>query len=184
MRGQLGKLKVALVVLSLGSVLVSSGSIRAQDLPAAGGQTDEEGDYPGLDLSSPASPLRYETAQPRDALERRSTRSRHALIATASAAGLGGGMLFAAMSQCDEYLELYTLESAELYARSRTECNSAGKILISAGSPLLVGGFIGALTSGIMLGVRNRKLRKRRSAELAEHERRVRWDPRGSQIVF
>jgi hypothetical protein len=63
-------------------------------------------------------------------------------------------------------------------------CTQAGRALVGVGFPLAFGGATGMLISGIMLGVRNGKIRRRERDIAAQRSRAVQWDPARSSLVF
>ena len=83
---------------------------------------------------------------------------RRARIALWSMAGMfvAGLVTFSVgLSQCTEYVT---------ETGTTVRCNGAGEVLEPMGRALMYGGVVGALTSGIMLAVRNKKRREQRTA--------------------
>ena len=60
---------------------------------------------------------------------------------------------------------------------------SDGAVLILSGTILVTGGFVGMITSGILLSARKRKLRRLEQAHYGT-PRRVQWDLAQSRLVF
>jgi hypothetical protein len=126
---------------------------------------------------NPEPELAYQEFQLEE-LERKSKRSRNALIGTSVAAAVGLALVLpAASSQC---------ESVELNGQSSYECTRTGDALIRAGSPLVIGGLTGAVVSGIILGVRKGKIRRLNDsfAASSSKKRAVQWDERKGRFVF
>ena len=106
--------------------------------------------------------------------EARSRRVRSALIATSAGAALGGILLGIGASQCSTYQSFFN-------GTTEFVCNRAGDVLVPMGGVILTLSAIGMITSGAMLGVRNRD---RRRIERDVHRRSgLRWDERG-RLVF
>ena len=63
-------------------------------------------------------------------------------------------------------------------------CTTRGQALLAVGYPLLIGGAIGILVTGIMLGVRKGKIRFLEDRIAYEKPRSIRWDPTRSALVF
>lgn len=126
---------------------------------------------------NPEPELAYQEFQLEE-LERKSKRSRNALIGTSVAAAVGLALVLpAASSQC---------ESVEANGQSSYECTRTGDALIRAGSPLVIGGLTGAVVSGIILGVRKGKIRRLNDsfAASSSKKRAVQWDERKGRFVF
>ena len=126
---------------------------------------------------NPEPELAYQEFQLEE-LERKSKRSRNALIGTSVAAAVGLALVLpAASSQC---------ESVEANGQSSYECTRTGDALIRAGSPLVIGGLTGAVVSGIILGVRKGKIRRLNDSFAASStkKRAVQWDERKGRFVF
>ena len=126
---------------------------------------------------NPEPELAYQEFQLEE-LERKSKRSRNALIGTSVAAAVGLALVLpAASSQC---------ESVEANGESSYECTRTGDALIRAGSPLVIGGLTGAVVSGIILGVRKGKIRRLNDSFAASStkKRAVQWDERKGRFVF
>jgi hypothetical protein len=117
----------------------------------------------------------YEDDQ-REELAWDARRSRNVLIGTSAATALGAALVFPAeANQCT---------SAEVAENPGSRCTPGGKAMVGIGYPLLVGGIIGMLMSGIMFGVWKAKLRRFDDGAAYEKSRAVRWDPAGSRFVF
>lgn len=119
--------------------------------------------------------LEYEDFELQE-LQRKSLRSRNALIGTSVAAAVGFALVIPATSgQC---------QSVEFGGESDYQCTRAGDALLRAGSPLVIGGLTGAVVSGIILGVRKGKIRRLNDSFSPTKARAVRWDERSSRLVF
>ena len=106
--------------------------------------------------------------------EARSRRVRNALIGTSAGTAVGAILLGIGISQCSTF---------ERFPEGTTEvvCNRAGNVLGNTGIVMFTLSAIGMITTGAMLGVRNRD---RRKIERDVHRRSgLRWDERG-RLVF
>jgi hypothetical protein len=64
-------------------------------------------------------------------------------------------------------------------------CNTAGDVLVPLGAAFLGAGAIGMITSGIMLGVRNKQKREiERDMRRHYYGRRLQWDIPSGRLVF
>ncbi len=108
--------------------------------------------------------------------ERRSRVVRNALIGTSAGFALGVILAGAAASQCDW----------NQYSNGNDEwnCNSAGNVLAGLGGTFMGLGAIGMITSGIMLGVRNKQKREIERDMRRRYGGRLRWDPSSGSFVF
>jgi hypothetical protein len=106
----------------------------------------------------------------------RSRRVRNALIGTSVVFGVGVILGSAGWSQCElirinQYDELF--------------CNRAGDVLVPFGGTFLALGAIGMITTGIMLGVRNKQKRDiQRQIRRQYYGTRLQWDVESGSLVF
>jgi hypothetical protein len=109
----------------------------------------------------------------------RSRRTRNALIATSAAFGLGAILAGVGGSQCQQVPSNLANTYSDLL------CNSAGRTLLHLGGAMMGLSFVGMLTSGIMLGVSNKRKREiQRDIRRGQYGRRLQWDiPKGA-LVF
>ena len=155
------------------------GVAQAQDAPAEAPSAEPQ-----------AAPVTMTTAEPtyvdkrlaydmyrRDELERGVRRTRNALIGTSAAFAVGLALTIPVWA--GDHCVWVTIGD-----RDELTCTTTGKVLLGIGSPLLWGGAIGALVSGIMFGVRKGKLRRINERIILTSERRVRWDLASSRFVF
>ena len=89
-------------------------------------------------------------------LDLKAKRARIALWTTAGVLAAGVITFSVGLTQCTEFTN--RVETVVV-------CNRAGEVLEPLGRALMYGGAIGALTSGIILAVRNKKRRDLRRAE-------------------
>gem|GEM_PF-2897300 len=108
--------------------------------------------------------------------EERSRIVRNALIGTSAA--LAAGIILAGIgsSQCDH--------DTQSDGSDDWTCNTAGNVLWGIGGTFIGLGTIGALTTGIMLGVRNKQKREIEWDMRRRYRSRVRWDEGSGQFVF
>ncbi|MGB5697964.1 MAG: hypothetical protein WBM46_20105 [Polyangiales bacterium] len=119
------------------------------------------------------TPLEYQLDEAAD----RSRRVRSALIGTSAA--FGAGLIFAGIgaSQC------YSIRRP--YVPEELVCNTAGDVLLGFGVTFITAGAIGMLTSGIMLGVRNKQRRElERNARRRPYGSRFHWNVESGRFVF
>ena len=114
----------------------------------------------------------------RDELVESTRRSRNALIGTSAATAVGAALLFPGLVRHCERAYPYTTYDSEL------QCDRAGSALVGVGMPLFVGGLIGAVTTGIMFGVRKGRLNRLQDKMAYGNPRVIRWDPASSRFVF
>jgi len=109
----------------------------------------------------------------------RSRRTRNALIATSVTFALGAILAGVGASQCEQI----TSSSAQNY--NDLMCNRAGDVLLPLGGTIAGLSFVGMLTSGIMLGVSNKRKREiQRDIRRGQHSRRLQWDIPSGALVF
>jgi len=112
-------------------------------------------------------------------LHESSRRSRNALIGLSAATALGVALWFPGVTR-----QCYVVQVNDMQATEELRCSPAGRALTGVGVPLLFGGSMGMLISGIMFGVRKGKLRRLEDRMAYEKSRAFRWDPRTSRFVF
>lgn len=109
--------------------------------------------------------------------EERSRRVRVALISTSVVFGVGVILGGAGASQC-QYIQGFNQSDQWL-------CNNAGDVLVPLGGTFAAIGAIGMLTSGIMLGVRNKQKRDiERDMRRHYYGGRLQWDIPSGRLVF
>jgi len=107
----------------------------------------------------------------------RSKRVRNGLIGTSAAFGVGIILGSVGWSQCEVIQRIN--QSDELF------CNRAGDVLVPLGGTFLAFGAIGMITTGIMLGVRNKHKRDiERDIRRQYYGARFYWDPEAGRFVF
>ena len=113
--------------------------------------------------------------------EERSRRVRVALVATSAAFGVGVILAGIGASQCQ------TIPRVSLGGGVYDDlvCNRAGDVLLPLGGTLAATGAIGMITSGIMLGVRNKQKREiERDMRRRYYGDRFHWDIPSGGFVF
>jgi hypothetical protein len=109
--------------------------------------------------------------------EARSRRTRNALIATSAVTGVGIILLGVGYSQCEE--------GDPFNDPDQWVCNDAGDVLVGLGAAFAGAGTIGMITSGIMLGVRNKQKREiQRDMRRRSYGSRFQWDIPSGRLVF
>jgi hypothetical protein len=111
--------------------------------------------------------------------KQRSRRTRNALIAASASFGLGAILAGIGASQCQQIYSSSTQNYNDLL------CKNAGNVLLPLGGTIAGLSAIGMLTSGIMLGVSNKRKREiQRDIRRSQYGRRLQWDiPKGA-LVF
>lgn len=148
--------------------LTASAQDTAPDLPS------ESGPSMVTMAAGPQSPSREQwLQQDLEEANLRSRRARNALIATSVVTGVGAALLAVGISQC----QLVTTFGQQ----DELLCNNAGDILPPLGGTIGGLGAIGMITSGIVLGMSNKRKREiQRRIRETHYGRRLQWDiPRG-----
>jgi len=109
----------------------------------------------------------------------RSRRTRNALIATSATFALGAILAGIGASQCEQ------ITSSSVQNYNDLACNRAGDVLLPLGGTMAGLSFVGMLTSGIMLGVANKRRREiKRDIRRVQYGRRLQWDIPSGGLVF
>jgi hypothetical protein len=110
-------------------------------------------------------------------LELSARRSRNALIGLTASFAVGIAFTLPALErQCATF--------TNFSGQDELRCTRAGKALLGVGYPLFLGGMLGMVISGIMLGVRNGKIRRLERRIADQKARAVQWDPARASFVF
>lgn len=129
-----------------------------------------------------APPPQYSLYRPYDErdLEDAKERSRvvrNGLIGTSAAFGLGAILAGIGLSQCST--------STNADGTDDWVCNNAGDVLAPLGGTIVGLSAIGVLTTGIMLGVRNKHVREiEREIRRRYTTRRLQWDEKSGRFLF
>jgi hypothetical protein len=156
---------------------------------AASPATAQQGDSPTVEVQ-PAPTTLIITTSPNEAApsqdyfqyelaeaEERSRRVRIALISTSAAFGVGVILAGIGASQC-QWIQRFNQPDDLL-------CNTAGDVLLPLGGTFAAIGAIGMITSGIMLGVRNKQKRDlEREMRRHYYGSRLQWDIESGRLVF
>jgi hypothetical protein len=106
----------------------------------------------------------------------RSRRVRVALISTSAVFGVGIVLAGIGASQC---------QVIQRFNQDELLCNTAGDVLLPLGGAFIAAGAIGMITSGIMLGVRNKQKREiERDMRRRYYGGRLQWDIPSGRLVF
>lgn len=109
----------------------------------------------------------------------RSRRTRNALIATSASFAVGAILAGIGASQCQQ------ITSSSVQSYEDLACNRAGEVLLPLGGTIAGLSFVGMLTSGIMLGVANKRKRDiQRDIRRSQFGRRLQWDIPSGALVF
>jgi hypothetical protein len=106
----------------------------------------------------------------------RSRRSRNALIGTSAAFGLGVVLAGIGASQCERISTVNQYDDLL--------CNNAGDVLLPLGGSIAGLSAIGMITSGIILGVSNKRKRELQREIRRSYGRRLHWDVASGGVVF
>lgn len=158
-------------ILSIGVALGSvAGGAHAQDAIITEAPS---GDTFAIERTTPQA-LSWEEFEYKE-LQQRARRSRNALIGTTAATVVGVSLVFAFAARCDAY---------EPESGTNTACYTRGQEAgLNVGAALTSGGTIGMVVSGIMLGVRNGKLR-RLDDRIRLRQSALYWDLLRSRFAF
>lgn len=112
-----------------------------------------------------------------DEVTRKGLVSRKWLIGTSVGLAVGTILVGAGASQCESF--------SRVTGSNRVACNNAGEVLVPLGATIAVLSAIGMLTSGVMLGVRNKQKRDiEREIRRRYSERRLHFDAKSGGWVF
>ena len=129
---------------------------------------------PNQPTSSPEAWLQHDLED----ADARIRRSRNALIATSATVAVGAILMGAAATQCEVFRNSLT-------GYDDLRCNSAGNALLGTGGAFVGLGAIGMITSGIILGVANKRKREiKRDIRRGYYGRRLQWDVPSGGLVF
>ena len=163
-------------MLAVSLLIVNPASAQQVTSPAAETQAGPPAVVITVSPNQTAPSLDYVQHELADA-EARSRRVRNALIGTSVAFGVGLILTGIGASQCQI---VYRFNQPD-----DVLCNTAGNVLVPLGGTLLAGGVIGMITSGIMLGVRNKQKREiERDMRKRYYGSRLQWDIPSGRLVF
>lgn len=160
------------IVLSVCLMNVFAGAVSATQVRAQTQDTEAAELFAASQVSEPSAE-ELQALQDLDRMDEQIRRTRIALLSTTGAFGLGLALTIAGASQCQD-----DRFDGDLV------CNTAGKALWGIGGSSLIAGAVGMLTSGIMLGVRQRHRRGREREIRTYSERRLHWDLESARLAF
>ena len=164
--------------LVLGAACWAAGPASAQEPSTIPGAEAGSSTATTTTAPNPTSEERWLQDDLEEANER-SRRTRNALIATSATFALGAILAGVGASQCEQ------ITSSSVQTYEDLECNRAGDVLLPLGGTIAGLGFVGMLTSGIMLGVSNKRKREiQRDIRRSQHGRRLQWDIPSGALVF
>jgi len=166
------------VTLVLGAACWIAGPASAQDPSTIPGA--EAGPSPSTATTAPnQTPEAHWLQVDLEEANERSRRTRNALIATSATFALGAILAGVGATQCEQ------INSSSVQSYEDLECNRAGDVLLPLGGTIAGLSFVGMLTSGIMLGVSNKRKREiQRDIRRSQHGRRLQWDIPSGALVF
>lgn len=160
------------------AVIWSAGSVAAQQHPASG--TAPDAVSPSAVTTAPTATTASRNAWLQKDLadfEDRSRRARNALIGTSAVFGVGTILGAIGASQC-QWIQTFQ-------QRQELLCNTTGDVLFPMGVTMAGLGAIGMITSGIILGVSNKRRRDiQRNLQSSSQSRRLQWDIPSGTLVF
>lgn len=167
------------VILSVVTLTFAAAPVCAQQTPGAIENPPPPPSSSGVIMMAPSQGpmtpiyLDYDLQEARE----RSRRARVALIATSAVFGVGIILAGIGASQC-QVIDRINQSDEWL-------CNNAGDVLVPLGSSIAAAAAIGMITSGAMLGVRNRTKREiERDIRRRYYGQRLRWDVDSGRFVF
>ncbi|NNE20399.1 MAG: hypothetical protein HKN10_18185 [Myxococcales bacterium] len=128
--------------------------------------------------TSPSDPLyRPYDQSDLDEVARQGLVLRKWLIGTSVGLAVGTILVGAGASQCESF--------SRVTGSNRVACNNAGEVLVPLGATIAVLSAVGMLTSGVMLGIRNRQKRDiEREIRRRYSNRRLHFDAQSGGWVF
>ena len=161
------------------TALVACTALFAADASAQGTDPDIQSQTPSESAAgaAPTTLLRPYDQYDLDEAKRQSRAVRNGLIGTSAGFALGVILAGAGASQCTTFTNLNGYEDLD--------CNNAGNVLLPLGATFAALGAIGMITTGIMLGVKNKQKRAiEREIRLRYSKRRLRFDEESGGLVF
>jgi hypothetical protein len=161
------------------ATLITCTALLAADASAQGSSPDIQSQTPseGAAPPPPNTLLRPYDQYDLDEAKRQSRAVRNGLIGTSAGFALGVILAGIGASQCSSFT---SFNGTKTYT-----CNNAGNVLVPLGGTFAALGAIGMITTGIMLGVRNKQKRAiERDIRLRYSKRRLRFDEESGGLVF
>ncbi len=165
--GSMKKIALSVCLMNAFAGLVPPSLAQAQT------QDTEAAELFAMSQVSEPSVEELQALQDLEQLDEHIRRTRIALLSTTGAFGLGLVLSIAGASQCrDDRFD------------GDLVCTTTGKALWGIGGSALIGGAVGMITSGILLGLRQRKRRGREREIRTYSERRLHWDLQSARLSF
>lgn len=161
------------------AALVACTALLAADASAQGTNPDIQTQTPAESATTapPTTMLRPYDQYDLDEAKRQSRAVRNGLIGTSSAFALGVILAGIGASQCTSF--------TNFGGTTTYTCNDAGNVLVPMGGTIAGLGAIGMITTGIMLGVRNKQKRAiEREIRRRYSQRRLHFDEEAGSLVF
>jgi hypothetical protein len=171
--GPMRHLSILLAALVTCAVLLEADASAQGTSPEVQSQTPSEGAAP----PPPNTLLRPYDQYDLDEAKRQSRAVRNGLIGTSAAFALGAILGGVGASQCTYFTNLNGSQDVD--------CNKAGDVLLPLGGTIAGLSAIGMITTGVMLGVRNKHKRDiEREIRRRYSERRLHFDDESGSLVF
>ncbi|TNF62770.1 MAG: hypothetical protein EP303_03510 [Deltaproteobacteria bacterium] len=163
----------------LGTLVVCAALSEGEAFAQSNTESDIQTQPPPQSTAPPPQYSAYRPYDERDLEEakRQSRVVRNGLIGTSAAFGLGAIIAGVGFSQCST--------TTRPNGNEELVCNNAGDVLVPLGGTIAALSAIGMITTGIMLGVRNKHKRDiEREIRRRYGERRLHWDEKSGSLVF
>jgi hypothetical protein len=159
------------------ATLVTCAALFEGNALAQGTSPDVQTQTPQASTAPPTTLLRPYDQYDLDEAARKSRSVRNALIGTSSAFALGAILAGIGASQCTYF--------TNPNGSTDVDCNKAGDVLLPLGGTIAALSAIGMITTGIMLGVRNKHKRDiEREVRRRYSQRRLHFDEKSGGLVF
>ena len=170
-RGPMRLLSTFLAALVIGAALFEGTALAQSASPEVQTQTPSQSTAPPTTILRPYDEYDLEEAA------RSSRVVRNALIGTSAGFALGAILAGVGASQCTY--------STRPDGTTDVDCNNAGNVLLPLGGTIAGLSAIGVITTGIMLGVRNKHKRDiEREIRRRYSQRRLHFDDKSGGLVF
>ena len=166
-----------LILSTFLATLLTCAAVFEGNALAQGTSPDVQAQTPPGTAAPPSSMYRPYDEYDLNEAKRRSRVVRNALIGTSASFALGAILGGVGASQCTTFTRPNGTEELD--------CNKTGDVLLPLGGTIAALSFVGMLTTGIMLGVRNKQKREiEREIRRRYTARRLHFDEASGGLVF
>ena len=166
-----------LILSTFLATLLTCAAVFEGNALAQGTSPDVQAQTPPETAAPPSSMYRPYDEYDLNEAKRRSRVVRNALIGTSASFALGAILGGVGASQCTTFTRPNGTEELD--------CNKTGDVLLPLGGTIAALSFVGMLTTGIMLGVRNKQKREiEREIRRRYTARRLHFDEASGGLVF